>query len=91
MYQDTCEDFDCYVDSFGELGNYNSYESALETVSHLVPDDLFSADNNLTPGDYWASLITVVSGLGIAFVIDMHNKGIEIEPVFITSHLKNVK
>lgn len=52
----------------------------------MIPDDIFEAENDLTPGDYWSSLIIMGSGLGIAFVLDMHNKNINIEPKFLTSH-----
>jgi hypothetical protein len=50
----------------------------METVSKTVPDDLFSSDNELSAGDKWSSLIKIAAGLGIAFVLDMHNKNIDL-------------
>ena len=80
---DECEDiseFDCFVNKYEDLDNYESYASAITTVSKLVPQQIFDQDNNLTKGEIWSSVITIASGLGIAFVLDMHRKSIDLNP-----------
>jgi hypothetical protein len=46
----------------------------------MVPQQVFDQDNNLTKGEIWSSAITIASGLGIAFVLDMHRKNINLNP-----------
>lgn len=78
-----CEDiseFDCFVNKYQDLDNYESYASAIKTVSKMVPQQVFDQDNNLTKGEIWSSAITIASGLGIAFVLDMHRKNINLNP-----------
>ena len=43
----------------------------------------------MTIGDEWATGITIVSGLAIAYVLEMHKEGIELIPKNVAEELKN--
>lgn len=73
-------DYDCFVNSYEDLDKYDSYSKAIQTVSKMVPSEFFQQENSLTMGDKWASIITIASGLGIAFVLDMQRNHINLNP-----------
>ena len=73
-------DYDCFVNSYEDLDKYDSYSKAIQTVSKMVPREFFQQENSLTMGDKWASIITIASGLGIAFVLDMQRNHINLNP-----------
>lgn len=43
-----------------------------------IPDEYFSEDYQMTIGDEISTGITIASGLGIAYVLEMHKQGKEI-------------
>ena len=83
LESDFCDgltEFDCFVNEYQDLDKYTSYSKAIKTVSEMVPDEFFEQDNNLTIGEKWSSAITIASGLGIAFVLDMKRNNIDLNP-----------
>ena len=74
------EEFDCFVNQYEDLDKYQSFSSAIKTVSEMVPPEFFEQDNDLTMGEKWSSIITIASGVGIAFLLDMRRNNVKLNP-----------
>ena len=75
---DSKSGFDFFLSSYPELQNFTSIEGVVDEITMRIPNEYFSEDYQMTIGDEISTGITIASGLGIAYVLEMHKQGKEI-------------
>lgn len=61
-----------------EIANFQTYQGAYDEISRRVPDNFFMGFQGLTKGEKIAGGITIISGLAIAYVLEMQQLGVEL-------------
>ena len=60
----------------------------MNEIQIRIPKEYMETDYEMTIGDRWATGIIIGSGLGIAYVLEMHKEGIELIPKNLAEDLK---
>jgi hypothetical protein len=81
--------FDFFLSSYPELQNFTSIAGVMNEIEIRIPDEYLESGYNMTIGDKWATGITISSGIAIAYVLEMHKEGIDLNPKNLAEELKN--